>query len=159
MSEWSAETAKAATSYLVVCCSCGWRGGRYRDWARDADGRRWWPNLDVEAEDRAAHDEWWHRHMAPMVEPDPDRLIVLGRDAGGMRHFLAGRPVHAGTRLELRLLDDLWVPVRYEWNWDAAAPPRGYLGLGGRGEALGYAPAPVSFPLPETAEMRWPDGD
>ena len=155
---WSAETDRESTGYTVVCCSCGWRGGRYKDWGIGPDGR-WWSDRDkVDADDQAAHDEWWHRHMAPMVEPDPDRLLVLGTDLGGMRHFLAGRPVHAGTVLEMRLLDDVWVRVRYEWNWSAAVPPRGYLSLGGRGEDLGYAPGPVSFPLPESAELRWPDG-
>ncbi len=59
--------------------------------------------------------------------------------------------------LELRLLDDVWVRVRYEWSWEVAVPPRGYLALGGRGEALGYTAGPVSFPLPEAAELRWPD--
>src|SRR5258708_4773302 len=100
---WSAETARSATGHIVVCCSCGWRGGRYRDWGRDAEGRQWWPGLDTAVEDQAAHDDWWHRHMAPMVESDPERLLVLSSDSGGMRHFLAGCPVHAGTVLELRL--------------------------------------------------------
>jgi hypothetical protein len=154
---WCAETATTATGYVVVCCSCGWRGGRYRDEVLDAEGRKFWPDLDAEDEDRAAHDDWWHRHMAPMVEPDPDRLLVLGRDAGGMRHFLAGRPVHAGTVLELRLLDDVWVRMRYEWK-DPGNPPRAYLALGGRGEDLGYTPGSPCFPLPEAAELRWPDG-
>jgi hypothetical protein len=63
--------------------------------------------------------------------------------------------VHAGTALELRLPDDRWVVIRYEWNWDTAARPRAYLALGGRGERLGYAPN-VEFPLPERAELRWP---
>jgi hypothetical protein len=153
---WSAETNNESTGYVVVSCSCGWRGGRYKD-DGSGPGGRWWPDLDAEAEDQAAHDEWWHRHMAPMVEPDPDRLLVLSTDLGGMRHFLAGRPVHAGTVLEMRLLDDVWVRVRYEWSWSAAVPPRGYLALGGRGEDLGYTPGSVCFPLPETAELRWPD--
>lgn len=158
-SEWSQRTGQESSGFVVVCCTCGWHGGRYRDSGRDAAGRRWWPDLDGDAEEQAAHDEWWHRHLAPLVEPSPDRLLVLGRDAGGMRHFLAGRPVHAGTALELRLLDDAWVRVRYEWNWDAAMAPRAYIALGGRGEALGYTAGPASFPLPEAAELRWSDAE
>jgi hypothetical protein len=153
---WSAETDRESTGLLAVLCSCGWRGdGLYRDYGLNADGERWWPDLDSEAQDQAMHDEWWNRHMAPMVEPDPNAVLVLGGDAGGPRHFLAGQPVHAGTALELRLPDDRWVLVRYEWNWDAAVRPRAHLALGGRGEALGYAPD-VDFPLPERAELRWP---
>ena len=82
-------------------------------------------------------------------------MFVLGQDAGGLRHFLGGRPVHAGTALELRLPDDEWVVVRYEWSWDVAVRPRAYLALGARGEELGYAPV-VEFSLPQGAELRWP---
>lgn len=154
-SEWSAETSRESTGYVVVICSCGWQGGRYRDEGLNAEGRRWWPDLDAEAESDAAYRDWWSNHMAPMVEPDPGSVLVLGTDAGGPRHFLAGRPVHAGTFLELRLPDDRWVVVRYEWNWDPSVRPRAYVALGGRGEALGYAPV-VEFSLPEKAELRWP---
>ncbi len=135
--EWSSETNRQSTGHMVVSCSCGWRGSRYKDTGRDAAGRPWWPTEDSWADEERAHEEWWSRHMAPMVDPDPDRVLVLGRDSGGMRHFLAGQPVHAGTALELR--------------------PDAYLALGGRGEQLGYLPGPVSFPLPEKAELRWPE--
>lgn len=54
--------------------------------------------------------------------------LTLSTDAGGPRHFLAGRPVHCGDILELqeieRRVDDVgdehialvdrWVQVRYE---------------------------------------------
>ena len=155
LSEWSAETSRESTGHVVVCCSCGWQGGRYRDEGLNAEGRRWWPDLDAEAESDAAYRDWWANHMAPMVEPDPASVLVLGGDAGGLRHFLAGQPVHAGTYLELRLPDERWVVVRYEWNWQAGVRPRAYLALGGRGEGLGYAPV-VEFSLPENAELRWP---
>ena len=152
---WSVETNRESTGYVWLVCTCGWRGSRYRDSGRDAQGKRWWPDLDVEAESEAAFQEWRYRHMAPLVDPDPDSILVLGADAGGARHFLAGQPVHAGTALELRLPDDRWIVVRYEWSWDVAARPRAYLALGGRGERLGYAEQ-VDFALPERAELRWP---
>jgi hypothetical protein len=154
--EWSAETNRESTGLAVVLCSCGWRGDEvYRDAGLNADGERWWPDLDASAESDAAFKEWRFEHMAPLVDPDPDSVLLLGTDAGGLRHFLAGQPVHAGTALELRLPDDRWILVRYEWSWDTAVRPRAYLALGGRGEALGYAEL-VAFPLPERAELRWP---
>jgi hypothetical protein len=155
ISEWSAETNRESTGHVLVCCSCGWRGGRYRDSGLNAKGKRWWPDLDADAEMWAAFDEWRQEHLAPLVDPDPDSVLVLGEDAGDLRHFLADRPVHAGTYLELRLPDDRWVVVRYEWNWDTNVRPRAHLALGGRGEALGYVPV-VEFSLPENAEVRWP---
>jgi len=151
----SAETNRESTGYVRVVCTCGWQGGRYRDPGLNPDGQRWWPDLDAEAESDAAFEQWRQEHMAPLVDPDPDSILTLGSDAGGLRHFLAGQPVHTGTYLELRLPDDRWVLIRYEWNWDPAARPRAYLALGGRGEALGYAPM-VEFTLPERAELRWP---
>ncbi len=50
----------------------------------------------------------------------------------------------------------MWVRVRYEWSWDPAKSPTAYLAVGGRGEELGCEPAPVAFPMPERAELRWP---
>jgi len=143
-SQWSAETNQLATGEIVVCCSCGWRGGRYPDDRSDAV-------------DDLTFIEWRDTHMAAMVDPEPGRVLILAEDAGGPRHYLAGHPVHAGTMLELRLAGDLWVPIRYEWTWDKRRP-RGYLALGGRGEAVGeeWAPGPVDFELPERAELRWP---
>ena len=38
-SEWSAETSRESTGYVVVICSCGWQGGRYRDEGLNAEGR------------------------------------------------------------------------------------------------------------------------
>lgn len=94
--------------------------------------------------------------MAPLVDPTPDRVQVLAEDRGGARHFPAGRAVHAGSVLELRLADDLWVMVRYEWSWDGRHP-RVYLALGRCGGRVGpsWTPDPVSFEIPERAELRW----
>ena len=146
---WSNETR--GTEGWAARCSCGWRSGRF------------YPNTDPALDavpdqvDQRMHAEWRDTHMAPLVDPEPNRVLVLAEDAGGRRHFLAGKPVNAGSSLELRLADDLWVPVRYEWNWNDARP-RAYLALGGRGETIGpeWAPEPVSFAIPDRAELRWP---
>lgn len=135
-------------------CSCGWHSDRFHlnddpERASEPDdvGQRIWA-------------EWRDTHMAPLVDPHPDDMLVLAADAGGSRHFLAGHAVHAGATLELRLADDRWVPVRYEWGWDSRRP-RAYLALGGRGESVGqsWTPEPVSFEIPEGAELRWPIED
>lgn len=43
-------------------------------------------------------------------------------DASGYRHYLDGRPVHAGTIVEI-LTDDGWVTGRYEWNFAIDSEP------------------------------------
>lgn len=151
-STWTGETR--GTEGWQARCSCGWRSGVFHPNPR-TDG------VDVapEALEERMYTEWRDTHMAPMVDPDPDHVLVLAEDGGGRRHFLAGRPVHAGAGLELRLRDDVWVRIRYEWSWRADEAPRGYLALGGRGEALGWEPEAVEFKLPERAELRWPEGD
>lgn len=56
--------------------------------------------------------------------PGPGEL-VLGRDRGGARHFLDGKPVHCGTELEL-LVDrpgDVWRVARYEASLFGIDPP------------------------------------
>jgi len=145
---WSAEIAAQETGRVVVCCSCGWRGSELDEAERYDDPATWTGDH--------AYQEWRQSHMGPLVDPDPDNVLTLGRDLGGARHFLAGRPVHAGTGLELRLRENVWVPVRYEWDWDSDHPPHLYLALGSRGEDLGFWPESPSFPMPEGAELRWP---
>lgn len=81
----------------------------------------------------------------------------MGRTEGGPRHFLDGRPVHAGTTLELMLADGRWVRIRYEWGWQADAPPTAHLPLGIPESAEKLAdPTSVSFDLPARAILRWP---
>lgn len=61
-----------------------------------------------------AHDPCWQ----PVPDEDvPERKagrLILGRDAGGSRHFLDGEPVHCGTGLEMQVPGGKWVAVRYE---------------------------------------------
>lgn len=144
---WSVETSN--TEGWQARCTCGWHSAVFHENHAGAEHLEERPEGEL-------FDEWRDIHMAPIVDPDADHVLLLAEDDGGRRHFLAGRPVHAGDLLELRLMDDRWIPVRYEWSWLAADPPRGYMALGGRGEHIGWDPGVVSFKLPERAELRWP---
>jgi len=80
--------------------------------------------------------------------------LTLGRDQGGLRHFLDGKPVAAGTPLELLMPDALWMPVRYESNlWGKEPEARLYFRPGGHARnesAEAYiVPSDVCF-------LRWP---
>lgn len=75
--------------------------------------------------------------------------LELVREPSGLRHFLAGKPVHAGHVLELQL-EEAWVRGRYEWSFREGTLPLFYLGL-----ASGTGV--VSFNLPESALLRWPN--
>lgn len=97
-------------------------------------------------------------HIEPMRGVEPHTQLILGSDAGGQRHFLDGRPVHAGTRLELLLDDGHWAPIRLEWSLNRPDEPDAYLGLGvpaGARELGEYLP--VKFTLPPGAILRWPE--
>lgn len=43
--------------------------------------------------------------------------VELRVEAGRLRYYLAGKPIHAGDLLELRLDDGRWMLGRYEWNY------------------------------------------
>lgn len=75
-----------------------------------------------------------------------DRLI-RGEDAGGARHFLAGRPVPAGTLL-LLLTRHGWMRGRYEWSFNDR-PPRFY-------HVLPHGDS-VVMELPAYARLAWPE--
>lgn len=70
-----------------------------------------------------------------------------GTDGGGRRHFLAGRPVHAGEALFL-LTCAGWHPVRYESNSPAKEPVL-YLPLPGVSQDAVIA-------VPRDACLAWP---
>ena len=53
------------------------------------------------------------RTSARIVSPEPSRILIRGHDGAGRRYYLAGRPVHAGTRLELLLSRGRWLPIRF----------------------------------------------
>lgn len=75
--------------------------------------------------------------------------LVEREQAGGPRHFLADRPVHAGTGLYL-LTHRGWYEGRYEWSFRRPDAPRFYFSLPGVREEFAIA-------IPVTARLAWPD--
>ena len=84
------------------------------------------------------------RNGSPLPGGDP---LLEGRDIGGRRDFLAGRPVHAGDGLYL-LTCAGWHAVRYESN--VAREPVLYMPLPGVGEDVVLA-------VPREARFTWPE--
>lgn len=56
--------------------------------------------------------------------------LVASQDGGGDRHFLDGKPVAAGSLLEILMPSGKWLPVRYESSWDYGFHPRLFLEVG-----------------------------
>ena len=104
----------------------------------------------------------------------PGSRLECGTDAGGVRWFLAGRPVHAGTGLELLTETDrapcdcdgdgcgkcgggcwralpLWIRCRFETGVDADGEPIGWLYLPVHG-------AQARVPVGPAMRCRWPAG-
>ncbi len=169
---WSGPTHRGgdpdAIAYQAVC-SCGWRSEREHrvpprpaGMSRDERGLSPRPAYDawieaLEHADNACYEDWNAEHFQPLLGYEPHQHLVLGRDDGGQRHFLDGRPVHAGAMLELLLGDGHWLPVRYEWSWSHDAPPTAHAALGGPDGAVRHDVTPaVSFELPPRAVVRWP---
>lgn len=49
--------------------------------------------------------------------------ITTGSDAGGFRQFLDGKPLHAGTMIDVFFPEQwIWIAGRYEWSFRADAP-------------------------------------
>jgi len=105
----------------------------------------------------------------------PGAPLVCGRDAGGVRWFLAGRPVHAGTGLELLTeieaarcdcngngcpkcggrcwrYSPLWLRCRFETGVDPDGSPVGWLYLPVHGGDPRVAVGPAM-------RCRWPKGE
>lgn len=102
--------------------------------------------------------------------------LRLEREDSGPRHYLEGRPVHAGTTLELALAwgsvqsaatdpDPVWLRGRYEWSFRPDDPPRFHILLGDgsterpRDDDESWIAGAASFPLPAKAVLRWPSED
>ncbi len=77
----------------------------------------------------------------------PDRL-ELRVEADGQRHYLRGRPVVVGDRMDLWLDDGSQIHGRYEWRGEGE-PALLVLFLRG-GE-------PVEVTLPSSARLSWPE--
>lgn len=97
----------------------------------------------------------------------PD-ILREEQEASGPRHYLDGRPVHAGETLEIRFAaaakarlvdtndaqEGIWLRGRYEWNFQPGSRPVFYLELG-NAEGGGCA-ALAEFRIPPPAILRWP---
>jgi len=154
-----------------AACSCGWRSEREHplptrptDVPRDEQGSSYGPAWDgwiaaLEAAGDACWEDWRAEHFDPLLGYEPHTQLIEAADAGGRRHFLDGRPVHAGTTLELLLADGHWMTGRYEWSFAAGEPPTLHVMLGGPAEAERQGELPVvSFTVPPRAVLRWPTG-
>jgi hypothetical protein len=84
--------------------------------------------------------------LTTQVEGHP---LVEGRDGGGPRHYLAGRPVHAGNPLYLLTLLG-WMAARYEWGYRPGTPCKLYVRLPGARNAM-------EIRYVDDALLAWPD--
>lgn len=150
-------------------CGRGWRSEREHpvpprpaELARDKRGLPYGPEYDawvaaLEAAEEACREDWNAEHYQPLLGYEPHTQLILGRTEGGPRHFLDGRPVHAGATLELLLDDGRCVPVRYEWGWQPDNPSTAHFARGLPASARGLTDPPtVSFELPARAILPWP---
>jgi len=113
-----------------------------------------------EAVDDRCWEDWNAEHYEPLLGYEPHTQLILGRSEGGQRHYLDGRPVHAGDTLELLLDDGCWLRVRYEWSWQPDVAPTAHIALGLPASArkqLSIDPPTTSFALPPRAILRWPE--
>jgi hypothetical protein len=86
-------------------------------------------------------------------------LRVLREESGGLRHYLAGQPVHAGDIIELQLhpeaavdtasndLRDVRFAGRYEWSCLQEDPPL-FIIVAANGTK-------ITRTLPACASFRW----
>lgn len=172
---WSRGTRHGGDPDAVAsraACSCGWRSEREHAVAprptevpRDEQGLPNGPAWEawvaaLEAVEEACREDWNAEHFEPMLGYEPHQHLVLGRDDGGRRYFLDGRPVHAGAELDLLLADGHWLRVRFEWSWhDARSTAHVALGAPPEAQRQGVQPT-VAFELAPRAVLRWPiDGN
>jgi len=143
---------------VQATCSCGWRSEQLHAiglCSTDSAAREPWWARSGQAEERC-YDDWRAEHYDPLLGYEPHSQLILARDSGGERHFLNGRPVHAGSALELKL-QETWVKVIYESSWSSGLTATASLLLGGPAEAERQGDTPlVSFALPPRAVLRWP---
>lgn len=67
----------------------------------------------------------------PMLKTKDDSYIEgtieVGTDGGGLRHFIQGNPIHAGSYIEVKFGKG-WIPGRYEWSYQTGEPIRIHSG-------------------------------
>lgn len=82
--------------------------------------------------------------------------LELRKEPGGLRHYLHGKPVHAGASLLLRLPHPHEaVPVRYEGQWSRDGLV-GLLYLSIADNEGGWGPDFVLASAAEAAHLAWP---
>lgn len=71
----------------------------------------------------------WVGEKDPMT-PEPKKKgmiegsIILGHEgSSGLRHFVSGKPINAGSYIEVKFGDG-WIPGRYEWSFEKDSPIR-----------------------------------
>ena len=69
-----------------------------------------------EQADELCYYDWRVDHFDPLLGYEPHTQLILARSDGGARHCLDGRPVNAGSGLELLIASGQWLAVRYEWG-------------------------------------------
>ena len=74
--------------------------------------------------------------------------LDLRLEAGGLRYYLDGKPIHAGDLLELLLDDGSWALGRYEWNYRKEDPPWFYVHTES-GDCIDLNP--------KSSQLRWPE--
>jgi hypothetical protein len=101
-----------------------------------------------EDELRLARSGMSERARISEVEADGHALL-LGEDAGGARHFLGGKPVHAGAHLFV-LSSIGWMAGRYEWSYGVDQPGRLYVPFPGAHES-------VALRIDSGMRLAWPE--
>lgn len=98
--------------------------------------------------------EWARASMRCMFDKHqtPGAVLRLGEDAGGLRHFLDGKPVSAGAVLYL-LTNEGWLGGRYEWEFTETARATFTFYIPGARSAWG---GQVTIVLPPHALLAFP---
>lgn len=67
----------------------------------------------------------------PMLTVKDDNYIegpiIIGTDGGGLRHFVGGHDIRAGSYIEVHF-NKGWIPGRYEWGFDKNSPIQVHAG-------------------------------
>ena len=102
--------------------------------------------------------------MTRIASNTGNRLEVQ-KEPGGLRHYLAGKPVHAGMPLELLMADGSWLSGRYEnKRYEDGLLARFHFDVRCKTaihEVANDPRSPTAYPdascdLPPDAELRWP---